>query len=507
MAARADNEAIRYQADFWPRDHGKTEIFINDLPLRRICEDPNIRILVVQKTAGEGRKAVAVVKTELEENKHLRAEYRQHWQQTVGVPDIVNKAGIVEEKTGAWQQQRIYCKRTRVSKDPTFEAVGVGGAITGGHFDLIICDDILDDENTKTPERCQGIINWFFGTILQLREAHTKIIVVGTLKTMIENLYSVIQDNPIWNVVIRSALLSHHLDDIKFTPILGEVDGRPQVVDVDIHTAGVEVMWPAKWPLKALLLDMLGSPRRIWRREKLNDLQALAERIFKRHYFRYYDPADPPKYRRVIQSWDTAFKDTSGAAYSVMTEWGEATAGAFLRDLFRDKLEWPELALAIPLFYLSAPVRPEAVLIEDKASGQSAIQEWRSGKYREAWFLELRRYIESPGAKLPLVRLAEDVLGRPGVPGVIRVPVVPIHVGSEADKVARAEDASVWWANGQVWHPKGAGGQGPGVGWLEGFEDELVNFPDGRYKDQVDSADQAVLWLFAGDGQYHSGKV
>lgn len=507
MATRCDDESLLYNFDAEPRDHGKTEVYINSGPLRRICEDPNIRILAVQKTGTEARKSVGVIKTELEQNALLRKNYRPHWLEMVGEPDIVNKAGMIDDKTGAWQAQRIYCKRTRISKDPTFEGVGVNGAITGGHFDWIICDDILDDENTKTPERCQTIINWFFGTVMQLREPHTKLSVVGTLKTLLENLYSIIQDNPIWHTTIRSAILSHDIDEIKYTPVTEVIDGRIQIVDVVVHTPNVQVLWPAIWPIEKLLLDMLGSPRRIWRREKLNDLQALAERIFKRSYFRYYDPQDQPHYYSTIQSWDTAFKDTSGAAYSVMTEWGRATAGAFLRDIFRDKLEWSELNLAIPLLYLSAEMRPDAVLIEDKASGQSAIQEWQQGKLREVWFAELRRYMEQPGAKLELVRMAEEMLARPGLPHIISVPVVPVQVGTEANKIARAEDASVWYANGQVWHPDPAKLPLREREKIEAYESEHTTFPEGRYKDQVDSGGQAVLYLLAVTEQHHSGVI
>lgn len=502
MAARCDDDELLYQADFWPRDHGKTEIFINDLPLRRICNNPNVRILIVQKTAVEARKAISVIKTELEENDQLRADYADHWQRMVGVRDIVNRAGMVDDKTGAWGTNRLYVKRTRRSKDPTVEAVGVGGAITGGHFDLIIFDDVLDDENTKTETRNQSIINWFFGTILQLREPHTKIIGVGTLKTLMENLYSVLMDNPMWNVVTRSAILSHSIDDIEYTPITKIVNGQEQIVDVKVHTPDVQVMWPAVWPIEALLLDMLGSPRRIWKREKLNDLTAMSEQIFKKHYFRYYNPADPPRYHTIIQSWDTAFKETAGAAYSVMSEWGQATAGAFLRDIFRQKLEWSELSMAIGLLYLLAPVRPDAVLIEDKASGQSAIQEWRRGKDREAWILELRRYLEQPGAKRVLTALIDEALSRSNLPRSIHVPVIPVQVGSEADKTARAEDASVWYANGQVWHPENVPDDR-----IDVFEDELTIFPDSRYKDQVDTASQAILHLFGGRQQYASGKI
>ena len=89
MAARIDGPAA-YQADFWPRDHGKSEIFCISYPLRRICEDPNVRILIVQKTATEATKTLGVIKAELEQNAPLKEFYRPHWERTVGHADICN---------------------------------------------------------------------------------------------------------------------------------------------------------------------------------------------------------------------------------------------------------------------------------------------------------------------------------------------------------------------------------------------------------------------------------
>lgn len=514
MARRADNPQMQHQLDIWARDHGKTTIYANALILRRICENPNIRILMVQKSGHEARKVVSAIKTHLEENEPLRQNYAAHWQAKAGYSDISNRAGRIDNKTGAWQSQRIYVRRTRIGKDPTLESVGVGGAITGGHFDLIICDDILDDENTRNPDRSQKIIEWFFGTVYQLKESWSKIIVVGTPKTNQENLYSVLEANPIWNTAIRPAIISHHPDEIDFSPIYERIEGRDQIVDVEVGTPDVQVLWPQRWGIEDLLLDYLGSPRRIWLREKMCDLAAMAEQIFRRRYFRYYEPDNPPPYRSIIQSWDTAFQETPGAAYSAMSEWGEAASGLFLRNAWREKLEWPELALALPLFFLCAPIRPDRVLIEQKASGQSAIQEWARGKDREAWLIELRRYIERPGAKIGLVRMAEEILSRPGLPATIRLPVIGVQGGGRSanDKVARAEDASVWYANGQIWHPaiergSGVGPTGMSRGRLDVFEAEMTQFPDGRYADQVDSASQAILYTFGAEGRYTSGKV
>jgi len=496
MAARCDNDLIGNQSDFWPRDHGKTEVFVVGYPLRRICNDPNIRILIVQKTGAEAAKSVGVIKTELEENAQLRRDYAHHWQNTVGASDIVNRAGMVDDKNGAWQTRRIYVKRTRKSKDPTVESVGVGGAVTGGHFDIIICDDILDDENTRTPDRCQKIIDWFFGTIFQLREPHTKTIVVGTLKTLLKNLYSELAAAQTWNVTVRSALLSHHIDDIDYTPVLEIVDGEEQVTGVEVHTPNIEVMWPEAWPIEALLLDMLGSPRRTWRREKLNDIQAMGERIFKRSFFRYYTLSNSPRYRRIVQSWDTAYKKTGDP--SALTEWGEASNGVYLRNVWSDRIEWPELSMSLALFYYTAPILPDVVLIEDKASGQSAIQSWRGGKDREAWLIELRNYRQAGGAKRVFVDMIDKVLSM-SLPRTVRLPVVAIKVGTDKSKEQRFEDASVWWSNGQVYHPESNDRQ------FTDFETELTTLAPND--DRADSAAQAVQFILAGRIKHQSGKI
>ena len=143
----------------------------------------------------------------------------------MGQRDIANISGQIElsgKKEGAWQQSRIYCKRTRRGKDPTVEAVGVGGAITGGHYDIIILDDVEDDENTRTDERLNGLIEWFTGTIMQLREPHTKIVVVGTLKTNKQDIYKLVLNSPVWDTFLTGAILSHKLDEIESVPVRNE---------------------------------------------------------------------------------------------------------------------------------------------------------------------------------------------------------------------------------------------------------------------------------------------
>jgi predicted phage terminase large subunit-like protein len=454
MARQFDDSTLLYQGEFWPRDHGKTEMVIAYL-LRLVCENPDIRILIVQKTADEAEKTLQVIKTELERNTALKGYYAAHWQATVGHRDISNATGTIERegrREGAWQRRRIYVKRNRRGKDPTVETVGVLGAITGGHFDVIILDDIEDDENTKTPERLKSLRRWFAGTVMQLREPSTKMLVVGTFKTTMKDIYNFILNNPVWACRVRSAILSHELSEIEYEPVYAE-DGR--LVSVEVKTPNVQTLWPSKWSIEALLFEMLGSIRSIWIREKLLDLRAMAGSIFSRDWFRYVSREDlPESFDQVIQIWDTAFEESQSADWSVCVTLGLAEGLVYVLDVYRAKLEFPDLVAAMKREY--ARVQPQAVLVEKKASGRSALQVLR----RET-----------------------------------TIPLIEVDPGGK-DKVARARSVTPYYESKRVIHVADAP-------WLAVFEDELTMFPDAANDDQVDALVYGLLRLMTrGSGIY-----
>jgi predicted phage terminase large subunit-like protein len=166
--------------------------------------------------------------------------------------------------------------------------------------------------------------------------------------------------------------------------------------------------------------------------------------IFKRAWWQFY--REPPRFSRIIQSWDTAFKTGDTNAYSVGQTWGEAINGYYLLDQVRGRWEFPELKREVKAF--CDKHNPSAVLIEDKASGQSLAQEIKAGS---------------------------------------TMPVLPIPV-AEGDKVVRAHVVAPTVEAGKVFIPESAE-------WLSDFLDELERFPASAYADQVDSFTQALEWM------------
>jgi len=158
---------------------------------------------------------------------------------------------------------------------------------------------------------------------------------------------------------------------------------------------------------------------------------------------RYNTP--PSQYFRIVQSWDTAIKATESSDYSVCTTWAETKNSYVLLDIFRDKLEYPDLKRTVINY--SAKYNPGAILIEDKASGQQLLQ-------------DLRR-----NTILPV-----------------------ISINPEKDKITRMAAVSSMIEAGTVYLPNKAT-------WLVDYEGEIGKFPLSKNDDQVDSTSQFLNWI------------
>ncbi len=172
--------------------------------------------------------------------------------------------------------------------------------------------------------------------------------------------------------------------------------------------------------------DKKGIIKNEWWQYYLNESELATQRVFKK-----------------VQSWDTAFKKNQENDYSVCTTWLVAQNGYYLLDMWKDRVEFPELKRKV--IELSEKYNSNEILIEDKASGQSLIQ-------------ELQRNT--------------------------RLPIKPIKV--EQDKIARVHSVTPLIEAGRVFLPKDKF-------WIKDFTDECEDFPNGEYDDAVDSLSQFLL--------------
>lgn len=170
-----------------------------------------------------------------------------------------------------------------------------------------------------------------------------------------------------------------------------------------------------------------------------------------------------PKLVRVEHFVDSAFKTGIANDFSVCATWGVDTDfNAYRLGLWRKRVEFPELVENLTRIYRTSRWRGP-VVIEDKASGQSAIQ----------------------------------VLKRSGVPVVPWPGKGAPRVGS-ASKESRADAVTYLVEAGKVFVPGRKGPDGevqPATREDEEFIEEHAAFPSGTHDDMVDTTTMALLRL------------
>lgn len=150
-----------------PPFHAKSQTITIEYVTYRICMNPNIRVIIVSKRQDQARKFLYSIKQRLTSNQWapLQAAYAPEggFRPTRG--------------DGAWGADRIYVTGIDSGeKDPTVEALGIGGQIYGSRADLIIMDDCIVGSNANEYEKQ---ITWIESEV-ENRVRDGKILIIGT---------------------------------------------------------------------------------------------------------------------------------------------------------------------------------------------------------------------------------------------------------------------------------------------------------------------------------------
>lgn len=166
-----------------PRGHTKTTCFSINYPLWRIAKDPNVRILLVSNAESQSQSFLREIVSRIERDQ-----------------TYVDFAGQLKpEKPERWTGREIIVKRNRLDlKDPTISTVGVGGTILAKRADEIICDDLLNPDNTRTAEARMKFKEWFYQVLMPVLVPGGRIIVAGTVWNPQDLLNEILAD-PSWD--------------------------------------------------------------------------------------------------------------------------------------------------------------------------------------------------------------------------------------------------------------------------------------------------------------------
>jgi predicted phage terminase large subunit-like protein len=318
-------------------------------------------------------------------------------------------------------------------------ATSVGGVLTGRGADLILLDDPLKPDDALSEPRRTAVNEWYDNTLLSRLNDKAN----GCIVIIMQRLH---QDDLVGHV-----LEQEHWDVLSF-PAIAERDETHVIEDLygtrDFHRKCGEALHPERESLATYQTIRQAIGEYNFASQYQQDPAPLGGAMVKTEWLRFYEPGEEPAtFSQIVQSWDTANKSTELSDYSVCTTWGVGYRKYYLLDVFRQKLNYPDLKRAI----LEQAERYGAknIVIEDKASGTQLIQDLNS----------------------------ELVLG-----------VNAYQPPSGNDKKMRLYAQTAMFENGFVLLPRSAP-------WLADYTKELTSFPGTRYDDQVDSTTQFLDYI------------
>lgn len=107
------------------------------------------RILFASRGADLARSTLSEIMVAAEENQLLKALWPSAmWDDP-------------RKQARWWNQERIVFPRQDHYKEATIETIGVGGQITGYHFNMHIFDDLVDINDANSPTTMQTAIEWW----------------------------------------------------------------------------------------------------------------------------------------------------------------------------------------------------------------------------------------------------------------------------------------------------------------------------------------------------------
>jgi predicted phage terminase large subunit-like protein len=307
-------------------------------------------------------------------------------------------------------------------------AVSVGGSITGEGGDYLIIDDPHNPTHIHSRRQREKVKAWYeqtFATRLNDKKKGAIILVMQRL-----------HEGDLAGHLLASSKRWQHLK-------LPAIAQEEQIFEVNgkayIYRPG-EVLHSAREEAEELdyIQEELGSHN--FAAQYLQEPVSNASSLIKAEDITFYTQLE--EFDFIVQSWDTAIKVASSNDYTVCTTWGVKENRYFLIDMLRSKFEYSELKRTI--IEQAAKYRTNMVIIEDKASGQSIIQDLA---------IETNIHIKK---------------------------YRPVK-----DKITRFAATIPYFESGRILIPENAP-------WLNVFMQEIMAFPNSQHDDIVDSLSQFI---------------
>jgi len=133
------------------RGCGKSTLCTVTKTIHYLLKNPNLRILIASKTTKNAKDFLKAIKNHFENNELLEEIFGTYYD-----PHKVKK----------WDESEIeVVPRTLISIEPSVLCIGVDGTIVSKHFDILLNDDLIDEENSRTEHMRSKTKVWYYKTL------------------------------------------------------------------------------------------------------------------------------------------------------------------------------------------------------------------------------------------------------------------------------------------------------------------------------------------------------
>ncbi len=199
-----------------PRDHLKSSIAGRGLPIHLLIQPeknniyiPNkqgaaVRILLGYETATNAEHQLRWIEGQFESNQLLR----HLW------PECVWENS--RRDSSKWSAKEMTIPRSTDYPESSIETIGVGGAVTGRHYDVMVKDDLTTLEAANSEVVMQDAIDWHKASRALFDDPDKGLEFMLGTKWAIHDLYSSIEaDDPTVSIVKRSIVEPDENGDMK----------------------------------------------------------------------------------------------------------------------------------------------------------------------------------------------------------------------------------------------------------------------------------------------------
>jgi len=318
-------------------------------------------------------------------------------------------------------------------------ATSVGGTLTGRGGGVLIVDDPIKANDAESEIARRAAIDWFRNTALsRLDEPAESIICLAMQRLHVDDLSGILIEQG-WPKLVLPAIALEAADYL-----IGE--------DEVYHRPAGQLLQPMRDSFEAIEELKLGVGSRVFAAQYQQNPTPADGNMIKAAWLGRYDTApDRQSFERVVLSCDPAGKAGIHNDYTAIAVVGVQKQALHVLEVSRG--HWTVMKMREQIIALAAEWRVDLVIVEDTSSGMGLVQLLK----------------EEPHL---------DVVGRK----------------PDTDKQTRMSRQQGRFEAGRILLPQEAR-------WLADFENELLDFPGGRYDDQVDALLLFLEW-FAQNERY-----